>query len=160
VDVQTTQRAYSVVPDYLELLIAATASIGSDCLERGYAVGLVSNGGPAHSPDWTYLPPGRHPGQVVQLLEALARLTAFRLKPFPQVAAAVGTALPFGASIVALSAWPADETQEALLSLQDAGHPVLLLTAGDEEPTVSAQIEHRHLGGSDAWQNLAELVFP
>jgi uncharacterized protein (DUF58 family) len=159
VDVQTTQRAYSMVPDYLELLISAAASIGSDCLQRGYGVGFVANGGPAHSPDWAYLPPGRHPGQVVQLLEALARLTAFRLKPFPQLAAAVGMSLPFGASVIALSAWPGEETQEALLSLQDAGHPVLLLTAGDQEPVVSSQIEHHHLGGSDAWQNLAELIF-
>ncbi|MHB0875423.1 MAG: DUF58 domain-containing protein [Anaerolineae bacterium] len=158
IDVQTTARAYSVIPDYIELLVAAAASVASDGLQRGYGIGLVSNGGPAHSPDWTYIAPGRHPGQVVQLLEALARLTAFRLKPFPQLAAAVGMALPFGASVVALSAWPSEETQEALLALRDAGHPVVLLTAGDEAPVVSSQIEHHHLGGTDAWQNLAEFV--
>lgn len=157
-DVQTTARPYSVIPTYLELLVSAAASIGSDCLERGYSVGLLANGGAAHSAGCTYVAPGRHPGQVVQLLEALARLTAFRLKPFSQLAAAVGTALPFGASIIAFTAWPSEETQEALLALGDSGHPTLLLTAGDEAPTVSDQIEHRHLGGTDAWQNLAEFV--
>jgi uncharacterized protein (DUF58 family) len=156
-DVQTTARPYSVVEEFLELLVSAAASVASEALEQGFAVGLLSNGGTARGGDWTYVPPGRHTAQVVQVLEALARLTAFRLMPFSQLASLIGAALPFGSTVVALSAWPDDAMQEALLGLKASGYPVVLLTAGDERAVISRHIDNRHLGGTDAWQNLAQF---
>jgi len=41
--------------------------------------------------------------------------------------------------------------------IQEAGHPVLLLTVGDMPPLVPLRLETRHLGGSDAWQRLESL---
>lgn len=156
-DVQTADRPYSTVPDYLELLVSAAASVAVDSLDNGYSVGLVANAGPPQSSAWTLVPPGRHAGKVVEVLDALARLTGFRLTPFARLVSAAGTALPFGSTVVAFSAYVSDELQEALLGLQDLGHPVLLLTVGDERPEVAPQIATQHLGGTDAWQNLAEL---
>jgi hypothetical protein len=70
----------------------------------------------------------------------------------------VGGGLPYGCTVVAISAYADEEVQAALLRLLDAGYPVLLLTVGDEPPPVSPEIEHRHLGGSDAWAKVEKLA--
>jgi len=41
--------------------------------------------------------------------------------------------------------------------VQDAGHGCVLLTAGDEDPPAPAGLRLIHLGGQDAWENLAAL---
>jgi uncharacterized protein (DUF58 family) len=156
-DVQTTERPYTMVRDHLELLICAAASLAEDGLEHSQAVGLLANSGPPETSGWTYVPPSRHPGQAVALLDALARLTGFRLMSFARLLSVIGSRLPYGCTIVALSAQADEEAQETLVRLQDIGYPVLLLTAGDAAPTITAEIETHHLGGSDAWQSLEKL---
>jgi uncharacterized protein (DUF58 family) len=174
VDVQTADNPYSIVPAYLEFIISAAASIAVAALQDGYAVGLLANagassnasGGGRYGP--TVVPAGRSPAQAVTLLEALADLSNFRLLPAAQLLERTGAhstghdGLPLGATLLALTAQPANsvgfaQLQEALLSLQDQGHPVALLAAGDEAPTASDQIPTYYLGGEDAWQRLAGL---
>lgn len=134
VDVQTAERPYSLVPEHLELLISAAASLATDSLEAGYAVGLMANSGPVESNELIRVPAGRHPDQLGVLLEAMAQLTGFRLVSLPRLLAAVGSELPYGATIVVLTARPDEEIQAQLLALQDLGHGVLLLTAGKSPP--------------------------
>ena len=157
IDVQTSERPYSIVPDYMELLASAAASLAAEGLERGYSVGLVANANEVGVSELLYVPSGRHPNQLMVLLEALARLMNFRLVPFARLLTSVGPQLPYGATVVALSSQADEGVQEALLRLQDAGHPVVLLTVGDEAPTIALPVEWYHLGGLDVWENLERL---
>ncbi|NPV09702.1 MAG: DUF58 domain-containing protein [Anaerolineae bacterium] len=156
VDVQTAHQPYSVVPQYLELIASAAASVAMDSLDKGYAVGLMANASAVHDRQLTAVPSGRHPEQARALLEALARLTNFRLTPFSRLLSNAAPILPYGATVVALTAQPDEQVQAALVRLQDAGHPVVLLTVG-EEPAVNGMIERYHLGGVDAWERLEKL---
>jgi len=156
-DVQTASRPYSLVRDHLELLITAAASLTMDALDKGYSVGLLSNGGAADGSNWTYIPPGRHPDHSSALLEALAWLSGFRLTPFSRLLAVAAPNLPFGATVVALSAQAEEEIQEALLRLRDSGHPVVLIAVGEEKPEITPEIQSYYIGGTEAWLELETL---
>jgi len=157
VDVQTAEVPYGLVPEYLELLICAAASLASDYLEAGYAVGLMANTGSVDSSHLVRIPPGRRPDQLAVLLEGMAELTGFRLVSLSRLVAVMGPDLPYGATVVVLTARPHAELQEQLLGLQDAGHRVVLITAGEERPEIDAPLECYHLGGAETWYELESL---
>ena len=65
--------------------------------------------------------------------------------------------LPYGSTVVAITARPVEEVLVSLLGIKDAGHPVVLLTVGDEEPEVPVLFDIHYLGGRDAWRRLEAL---
>ncbi len=157
VDVQTSDEAYAYVPDWLELVISAAASIAVDALDERYMVGLYVNSIGSRGERWLAVSPGRHERQAADLLSTLAAAEPFRGAPFTDMIRAMRINLPFGATIVAITASPSDEVYEALSLIQEAGHPVSLLTVGDMPPLVPDRLQSHHLGGSDAWHRLEAL---
>jgi uncharacterized protein (DUF58 family) len=157
VDLQTVTNPYGVVPEYLELAITSAGSIAVHGLEERYAVGLYANGGPRNASYWTIVPPGRSGAQATRILDALAPLFGFRLVPMHQLVRRSMPALPFGSTATVISACVTEELLVSMLGLQDAGHPVVLLTVGDEEPEVPEAFQSHHLGGRDAWHQLETL---
>ena len=83
VDVQTLQRTFEYVPEYLEYGITAAASIATEALAQRHMVGLCANALGAEGQGWVLVRPGRHPDQARQLLIAMAMLG-----PFPRVSLA------------------------------------------------------------------------
>lgn len=157
VDLQTAPNPYSFVSEYLELIITAAASISVDSLARRQAVGLYVNGGPSEAGHWTVVPPGRSAGQGMQILEALSPLTGFRLLSLPQLLARSMPSLPYGSTALVITARATEESFVSMLSLQDTGHRVVLLTVGDDEPEIPERFASFHLGGRDAWRRLETL---
>jgi len=157
VDVQTLLRPYEYVPEYLEYVICAAASLAVHALNERYMVGLCANSLRGGGQPWVYVRPGRHPEQMAQLLSTLAELDSFRGPPFHEMLHQIRPILPFGASILALTAMPAEPLYEILLALREAGHGMLLLTVGDTKPKVPEELASYHLGGHDAWQRLETL---
>lgn len=157
VDLQTAHNPYSLVSEYLELAITSAASIAIDALDRRYAVGLYANGGPRSACHWTVVPPGRSTYQATRILDSLAPLFGFRLIPLYHLLRRSMPTLPFGSTVLAISANVTEALCVSLLSLQDAGHPVKLLTIGDERPGVPHAFASYHLGGRHAWQRLETL---
>ena len=159
VDLQTDENPYGVVPPYLELIITAAASISVHALQQCHSVGLWANGGPRQSAGhWTSIPPGRSHAQEAQILSALAVLDGFRLLPVHRLLSLAMSALPYGSTVLCISAHVTDALWSSLLALRDVGHPVVLLTVGDEAPTVeSSLLTSIHLGGRDAWHHLEAL---
>ncbi len=157
-DVQTDYDPYVVVPEYLELVISAAASLALHGLDERRSVGLLANGGAPESQGWTYVPPSRHPRQGPQVLEALAVLGSFRTLALSQLLYRARHSLPYGCTVAAITARTTDPVLLALLALQDAGHPVLLLTVGDRRPSIPDRFTTYHLGGRDAWHQLEKLA--
>lgn len=157
VDVQTLPQTYEYAPDYLEYVIAAAASLAAQALAERQMVGLCANSLRRDGQDWVRLRPGRHPQQLTELLTLLASLTPLRGMPLEEMLHTLMPWLPFGASLVAITALPREPVYEALLALDEAGHPTRLLTVGDTRPAVPERLAHHHLGGRDAWRHLEAL---
>jgi len=157
VDLQTAPNPYSFVSEYLELILTSAASISLYALDQRYAVGVYANGGPRDAGHWTLVPPGRSPGQAALILEALAPLTGFRLMPLDQMLRRTMPSLPYGSTVMAITARAVEPVLVSLLTLQDAGHPAVLLTVGDDEQETPATFTTFHLGGRDAWHRLETL---
>jgi uncharacterized protein (DUF58 family) len=157
VDLQTARNPYGLVPQYLELAITSAGSLALHALEERYAVGIYANGGPRNASHWTIVRPGRSPGQATLILDALAPLFGFRLLPMYQLLRRSMPTLAFGSTVMVISACVTDELLTSLLRVYDAGHPVVLLTVGDERPSVPDTFVSYHLGGRDAWHHLQTL---
>jgi uncharacterized protein (DUF58 family) len=157
VDVQTLPLAYECVPEYLEYVICAAASLAMHALNERHMVGLCANGLGRGGQTWLYLRPSRHPEQATQILSTLAELDSFRGLPFHEMLRQLRPQLLFGASVLAITAFPQEPLYEVLLTLKEAGHGVFLLTVGDTKPEVPEELASHHLGGLDAWQRLETL---
>jgi uncharacterized protein (DUF58 family) len=157
VDLQTVHNPYGLVPEYLELVITSAASIAVDALDRRYAVGLYANGGPRNANHWSIVPPGRSAGQATAILDTLAPLFGFRLLPLHQLLRRSMSSLPYGSTVLVVTAQATEALFISLLTLQDAGHPVVLCTVGDKAPEIPENFVGYHLGGRDAWHRLEAL---
>ncbi len=156
-DVQTTPNPYGMEPEYLELIITAAASIAMHALSSKQGVGLYSNGGIGSSSKVIRVPASRHPSQAAVVLENLARLDPFRQMPIGTLLYREMSTLPYGATVVVISALPGPEVYRALLTLRDMGHPVALLTVGEKPVRPQAGLMIHHLGGRDAWRRLEKI---
>lgn len=157
VDVQTVVDAYAVIPEYLELIATAAASLAMEALQQHYMVGLCANSIGERGEYWQLIKPGRSPAQARLLLETLAALEGFRGRRYEDMLEEIRSLLPWGTTVVALSATPQSSALEILAQIQEAGHPVVVLTVGDTPPTIPPQLPSFHLGGRDAWYRLESL---
>jgi uncharacterized protein (DUF58 family) len=157
VDVQTVVDAYAIEPEYLELAATAAASLALEALNQHIMVGLCANSIGDAGEYWQLVKPGRHPSQAQVLLENLAALEEFRGRRFEDMLQDVRRSLPLGTTVVAISATPQPAALEALAAMQASGHPVILLTIGEDAPELPASLPTHHLGGRDAWRRLESL---
>jgi len=157
VDVRTRHRAYEYVPEYLEYVISAAASLVIHALGERHMVGLCANGIGGGGETWVQIKPGRHPAQATQLMAMLAALEPFRGLPFDEMLYQMQPSLPWGSTVAAITAVPNERLYEALLDLEKHGHRVMLLTVGDEEHDVPELLTHYYLGGRDEWNRLETL---
>lgn len=128
---QTRERAYEgVIGDLYETVIVVAASVARAALEARHPVGLYTNGSVRDSERRLRLPPSRHTAQTTRILEALAQLTFFTLMPFEKLLQLEARQLPFGATVIAVSALVNEPILSALLDLQATGHPVSLIAVG------------------------------
>jgi len=92
------------------------------------------------------------------LLDAMAWSNYLALVSLEKVVRAKMTALPFGATLIAISAAVSDELVAALLDARRAGHPVALLAIGESAPTnVPDGVQTYWLGGRAAYEKLMLL---
>jgi uncharacterized protein (DUF58 family) len=125
---QTLERAYEgVLGDYFETAMMVAASVANAGLEARHPVGLFTNNSVRDVSRRVRLPANRHATQMLRILETLAQMTHFTLMPFDQLLRLEAPSLPFGASVIAVSAIATDAILTALLNLRSAGHPVALI---------------------------------
>jgi uncharacterized protein (DUF58 family) len=157
VDAQTQPEAYAYIPEHLELVATAAASLAVHALGERYVVGLWTNDIGPGGQGWVEVKPSRHPQQMALLLTALAGLGPISGSQFVNVLHTMRHRLPYGATVLAFSALPNEAVYQALLALQEAGHPVQLYTVGGAPYDVPERLPCHHLGGRDVWQRLEAL---
>ena len=129
---QTLERAYEgVIGDYFETAVMVAASLANAGLDARHPVGLFTNNSVRDASRRVRLPASRHASQMVRILETLAQMTHFTLMPLDQLLRLEAPNLPFGASLIAVSAVANDALLTALLDLRAAGHPVALIVIAE-----------------------------
>jgi uncharacterized protein (DUF58 family) len=145
-------------PDALELTIATAASIARWGLENRYQVGLKSNGIHRLRSLHVGVEPAGDAEQLPRLLDALGRLQPLAARDFSQTLTEGSRQLPFGATIVAVTAQLRAADVGELLALRRRGYPVVLVLTGRQvAPPALDGIVVRQVGPPEAWSTTLAL---
>ena len=138
---------YGTIPELLERCITVAASICAYAAERRYSVGVLANGCIPRSDQPIKVLPGRDPQQLARVLEALAVVTPVATQSIAALLANESSRLPWGATLVVVTARVPDELCSTLLRLRDAGRQIVLVSLAQEPPPalVSERILTYHL---------------
>ncbi len=134
-NVTTMERRWEgVKPEVLEHLVRVAATLAYHGVERGYQVGLISNSTLSNSDQPFRISPGRSPKQLAWLLEALAGVTPVVVTPFDRFLLREAPRLPYGATLVVVTALVSDALTETLVRLKRRGRRLILFSVAPEPP--------------------------
>jgi uncharacterized protein (DUF58 family) len=157
---QTLERAFEgVLGDYFETAVMVAASLANAGLESRHPVGLFTNNSALDTSRRVRLPASRHDTQLVRILETLAQLTHFSLMPLDQLLRLEAPNLPFGASVVVVSAIANEALLTTLIDLRAAGHPLALIVVAEpgRAPAVNLPEDIPVYIVTDNWTDLEAL---
>ena len=146
-------------PDVLELGILTAASLANWGLEQGYQVGLYTNG--MHRWSWgsVAVEPGRDPSQLERILIALGRLQPLAVGRFDELLPREARRLPFGATVVVVTAALTAPIVQAMLALRARGHAVTAILTGRRPSSASFDgVVVRHVGPPEVWREVETLA--
>lgn len=145
-NVSTYHRYWEgVYPALLERLLSVAATLVSQGVQDGYRVGLISNGCLANSDQPFRIPPGRSPQQLTFLLQALAGVTPVVVAPFEQFLLREVPRVPYGATLLIVTAVTSPELAENLLRLKKHERQLTLLSLAQEPPPRLPGVRSIHL---------------
>jgi uncharacterized protein (DUF58 family) len=131
--------------ELLEHMVKATATLANQGIMDGYSVGLISNGALSNSDQPFRIPPGRSPRQLAHLLETLAGVTPLVTAQFERYLMKEAPRVPFGSTLVILSATNSQELAETLLLLKRHGRRVTLISFAKDPPMNIPKVRIVHL---------------
>ncbi len=125
-----------------ELGISTAASLANHLIERRNSAGLFVNSCLADSGQPVALLPGSSTGQLVAMLEVLAKVTHTASGSFEEFLQAELIGLPWGTTLVFILSRPSPSLTELLVSLKESGYRLMVLQVGDQtesqiEPTIA-----------------------
>jgi uncharacterized protein (DUF58 family) len=122
------------IPELMERAVSVAGSLAAVCAEMRLPVGLIANGVLPGSDQPLRLLPGRSPDQLVRILELLAAVTAFASQPIEALLLHEAPRLPWGSTLIVVTAIAHDDLLAALQDLQAAGRRVVLFTLAEQPP--------------------------
>jgi uncharacterized protein (DUF58 family) len=141
-----------------ELGIITVASLAQHALEEGFRVGLYVNQITRFSRGMVTVPHSQHPDQLVRILETLAQLHQIESMPIDRFIRQEATNLPWGSSLVVVSARPTDELLGALFDLKRVGRSVALVQVGGALPEADGKnLPVFHVTDKIAWEVVQEI---
>jgi uncharacterized protein (DUF58 family) len=145
-NVSTSVRYWEgISPDLLERLVTVAASLANQGIEGGQRVGLLSNGCLANADQPFRVAPGSSPRHLARVLEALAGVTPITIAPFERFLIRESGRLPYGATLVVISALVTPELLETLLQLKRHERRITLVSLAEEAPPLLPGIQAVHL---------------
>lgn len=135
-NVATLERHWQgVVVDLLERVISVSGSIAALALEDRIPTGIIANAAVPGSDREVRLLPGRSPSQLMHILELLAGVTPFATTPVEELLQKEAPRLPWGTTLVLVTAMAHEELLVTLQEIADGGRRVVLVTLAEEPPT-------------------------
>ena len=146
-NVATLERHWhGYIPELQERAISVASSLALLATEQRLPVGLTANGALPGSDQPIALMPGRSPHQLVRILELLAAITPFATMPIERLLSDGVSRLPWGATIVLITAIAHDDLLASLVDLAEAGRRVVLFTLAEKPPkNLNVKIKTYHL---------------
>lgn len=129
-----TRHWHGYIPELQERTISVAASLAALAVEQRLPVGLIANGALPGADQSIRLLPGRSPNQLLHILELLAAVTPFATQPIDELVLQQAPTLPWGATLVVVTAIAHDELLAILLDLAAAGRRIVLFTLAEEPP--------------------------
>ncbi len=118
-----------------ERAVSTVASLAYEAHRRGFAVGLITNSEPQ-----VQIAIGSGQNQLLQILEALARITAKSRIPLYEQMGEFRTILPMGATLVVVTRTTTPTLASLARQLEQDGHSLLWVsieqTTGQERPAI------------------------
>jgi uncharacterized protein (DUF58 family) len=134
-NVATLERHWhGYFPELQERTIAVAGSLAALAVEQRLAVGLIANGARPGSDQPLRLLPGRSPAQLVRILELLAAVTPFATDPIERMLLNEAPRLPWGSTLVVVTAIAHEALLASLLDLAQVGRRMVLVTLAQEPP--------------------------
>jgi uncharacterized protein (DUF58 family) len=141
-----------------ELGIMAAASISQQALKDGFRVGLYVNQITRFSPGMITVPHSQHPDQLLKILEALAQLHQAETMPIARFIRQEAGSLPWGSTLLVISAQPIDELLGTLLDLKRVGRSVALVrVGGDKKQVIGSGLRVYHIDDKTAWEVVKQI---
>lgn len=134
-NVATFERHWQgVIVELHERAISVAGSLAALALEQRHAVGLMANGVIPGSDQVLRLLPGRSPNQLLHIMELLAAVTHFASHTLEELLMRETPRLPWGATIVVVTAIAHPTLLAALMDLAAVGRRLVLVTLAEEPP--------------------------
>jgi uncharacterized protein (DUF58 family) len=144
-----------------ELGIITAASIAQFALKAGFRVGLYVNQVTRFSQGLLTVPPSRHPDQLERILEGLAQLHQVETIPITRYMRQEARSLPWGSTLLVISAQPDEALMGALLDLKRVGRAVTLVTIGgtpeEQEKFQTGRLPFFNVSDAAAWNVVQEI---
>ena len=154
VNIATFAKAWEGIdPILLERVVSVAASLCAYAVEKRLLVGLSANGALPRSDQPLRVLPSRNPQQLTRLLEALAGVRGVASGGFEDFLLHDSARLPWGATLMAVTAVVTPELEVVLLRLKDAGRKLVLLSLADDPPRWIRGVMIYHLPGRDEDQS-------
>lgn len=135
-NVTTMERHWhGYIPELQERAISVAGSLAALALEERWATGLIANGALPGGDQPIRLLPGRSPNQLLQILELLAAVTPFATTPLETLLLQEAPRMPWGATLVVVTAIAHESLLASLLELSAAGRRIVLFTLAEQPPT-------------------------
>jgi uncharacterized protein (DUF58 family) len=142
-----------------EHAIEVAAAIAAWCDAERYPVGLYAHGVVAGSDQPLRVSPGRGPTQLQNVLEGLARISPYSTVPIARVLGPEATRLPWGSTVVIVSALVSDAMIAQMVALLASGRRVVFIVLGGAQvPPIPGLIVHRVEFPSEAAGAVAHRV--
>lgn len=133
VNVATFERYWEGIDrELLERVISVAASSAMHVWEAKHMVGIMANAAVPKSDQTVRVMPGRSPNQMRDILEALAAVTGFALMPVSRLLAHESPRIPWGATVVVVTAVVSEALLVTLLDLRRVGRRVALVSLDTE----------------------------
>jgi uncharacterized protein (DUF58 family) len=132
-------------PELFERLISVSATLVDHFIDQGYQVGLISNGSLAHSDRPFNIAPGRSPHQLGRLLQALAGVTPMIMVPFEACLIREMPRVPYGASLLIVTAHVTPELEDTLIRLKRHGRGIRVVSLATGTPRAIPGIPISHI---------------
>ena len=157
-DVRTVSLPYwSVNPEKLELAIVTAASIANKALSEEYRVGLYVNKNSPGTAQLIHIPPSRHPEQLKHVLEALALIHPVEAMPIARMVVAESRNLPWGSTMVVITAAPNESLLSVLFRMKRVGRKVVLITIGSQDTVSSSGLTTYNVSDDISWEKMETL---
>ncbi|HZG65987.1 MAG TPA: DUF58 domain-containing protein, partial [Herpetosiphonaceae bacterium] len=152
-DIDTFEQYWEgIQPELAERMISVAATVANAASAGCWSLGLYANCVPANSDQIVHIVPSRSPAQLPLVMDTLAKVVPYSIGPMPQILRRLGPTLPWGTTLLVISAIGSPAMQQVLLRLAERGRRVLWLYCGSQEPPRIPGVDMRRVPPDAGWR--------